>query len=299
MTRKNPGFTIVELLVVIVVIGILAAITIVSYSGITSRANIASMKAELSSVSKKLGVYYIDNDQYPADLSTAKSLKLVPPTSKTNETYATGIVDNRPYYCYMYREGTETYAVDSLSGQSKGVCLINLIKNGDFSSGTSNWSGENAAITASSNVLTNTANGAAYYSIAAQTCTGCAINGNIIYAMIQQRVTNSSSTGIGLMIADSGSNKSIPSISNPVINTWYTLSGTVTFTASSNAYYKPVHSYVDAATANGKVAELRYLSMFDLSTTFGKGNELTKAQMDAILNSYPNSWFDGVRKINL
>jgi general secretion pathway protein G len=33
------GFTIVELLVVIVVIGILAAITIVSYTGITAKAN--------------------------------------------------------------------------------------------------------------------------------------------------------------------------------------------------------------------------------------------------------------------
>ena len=37
--QKEGGFTIVELLVVIVVIGILAAITIVSYTGITARAN--------------------------------------------------------------------------------------------------------------------------------------------------------------------------------------------------------------------------------------------------------------------
>ncbi|PIZ60082.1 hypothetical protein COY18_01845, partial [Candidatus Saccharibacteria bacterium CG_4_10_14_0_2_um_filter_41_11] len=37
--KKERGFTIVELLVVIVVIGILAAITIVSYTGITAKAN--------------------------------------------------------------------------------------------------------------------------------------------------------------------------------------------------------------------------------------------------------------------
>ena len=37
--KKDRGFTIVELLIVIVVIAILAAITIVAYSGITARAN--------------------------------------------------------------------------------------------------------------------------------------------------------------------------------------------------------------------------------------------------------------------
>ena len=40
--RKNVGFTIVELLIVIVVIGILAAITIVAYNGIQDRAKSSS-----------------------------------------------------------------------------------------------------------------------------------------------------------------------------------------------------------------------------------------------------------------
>ena len=38
MKKTKSGFTIVELLIVIVVIGILAAITIVAYNGIQSRA---------------------------------------------------------------------------------------------------------------------------------------------------------------------------------------------------------------------------------------------------------------------
>jgi prepilin-type N-terminal cleavage/methylation domain-containing protein len=55
--RNKGGFTIVELLVVIVVIGILAAITIVSYSGITARANAAAGKNEAGAAISKIIAY--------------------------------------------------------------------------------------------------------------------------------------------------------------------------------------------------------------------------------------------------
>jgi prepilin-type N-terminal cleavage/methylation domain-containing protein len=42
---KRQGFTIVELLVVVVVIGILSVITVVSYTGITQQANVAKSKS--------------------------------------------------------------------------------------------------------------------------------------------------------------------------------------------------------------------------------------------------------------
>lgn len=45
MRKRQGGFTIVELLIVIVVIGILAAITIVAYNGIQERARLASAQA--------------------------------------------------------------------------------------------------------------------------------------------------------------------------------------------------------------------------------------------------------------
>jgi prepilin-type N-terminal cleavage/methylation domain-containing protein len=54
--RKSSGFTIVELLIVVVVIAILAAITIVSFNGITARANDSAVKTGLSNTIKKLGV---------------------------------------------------------------------------------------------------------------------------------------------------------------------------------------------------------------------------------------------------
>jgi type II secretion system protein G len=62
---KGRGFTIVELLVVIVVIAILAAITIVAYNGIQGRANVAKTQSDLKSIQKLLELYKADNSVYP------------------------------------------------------------------------------------------------------------------------------------------------------------------------------------------------------------------------------------------
>src|SRR5690349_8493132 len=66
---KQRGFTIVELLIVIVVIAILAAITIVAYNGIQQRARVSSVTSALSQAKKKLELYKIDNSGYPASAS--------------------------------------------------------------------------------------------------------------------------------------------------------------------------------------------------------------------------------------
>jgi prepilin-type N-terminal cleavage/methylation domain-containing protein len=67
------GFTIVELLVVIVIIGILAAITIVSYVGITNRAITASLQSDLSSAANQLKQYQVVNMAYPTSLDCSSS----------------------------------------------------------------------------------------------------------------------------------------------------------------------------------------------------------------------------------
>ena len=65
---NNQGFTIVELLIVVVVIAILAAITIVSYNGITNRANASAAKSTASSVQKKVELYQADKGRYPISI---------------------------------------------------------------------------------------------------------------------------------------------------------------------------------------------------------------------------------------
>ncbi len=59
------GFTVVELLLVIVVIAILAAIVIVAYNGIQEKGKNAKRESDLSSLQKVIETYKIQNSQYP------------------------------------------------------------------------------------------------------------------------------------------------------------------------------------------------------------------------------------------
>ena len=61
---RNKGFTIVELLIVIVVIGILAAITIVSFNGVTKKAAATAAQSELSQNAKVIMAGNAVNGQY-------------------------------------------------------------------------------------------------------------------------------------------------------------------------------------------------------------------------------------------
>lgn len=73
------GFTIVELLIVIVVIGILATITIVAYNNVISRANLTSAQAAAASVARKAEAYNAEKSAYPTTFAQL--------TADPNETY--------------------------------------------------------------------------------------------------------------------------------------------------------------------------------------------------------------------
>lgn len=67
MHTNKSGFTIVELLIVIVVIGILASITIVAYNGIQTRAYNTQIIAGVNAYNKALLQYAAVNSTYPTD----------------------------------------------------------------------------------------------------------------------------------------------------------------------------------------------------------------------------------------
>lgn len=64
--NKQRGFTIVELLIVIVVIGILAAIVIVAYNGVQSRARDSTRKYDIQHLQQSIAMFYAQNNYYPA-----------------------------------------------------------------------------------------------------------------------------------------------------------------------------------------------------------------------------------------
>lgn len=63
--NRSRAFTIVELLIVIVVVGVLAAISIVAYNNIAAKARDAQRMSDISSITKALELYYIENGAYP------------------------------------------------------------------------------------------------------------------------------------------------------------------------------------------------------------------------------------------
>jgi len=99
LKNRNTGFTIVELLIVIVVIAILAAISIVAYNGIQQRANDAQIKAAANDIQKAVQLWYVDVGQQPKSGSGSTgpaSGDSCPGTSTTAGWFSSGI-----YNCSM------------------------------------------------------------------------------------------------------------------------------------------------------------------------------------------------------
>lgn len=70
MNKNANGFTIVELLIVIVVIGILAVISIVAYNGISNSANDSAVKSDLSNFAKRVQMIHAEEGVYPSGGAT-------------------------------------------------------------------------------------------------------------------------------------------------------------------------------------------------------------------------------------
>lgn len=142
------GFTIVELLIVIVVIGILALIVGGTFSGAQERARVASLQNDLKGAAKQLEQINIEAGAYPA---TANGL-----TKSDGTSYEYSYVASGNSYCLTATLATTSYKITSgdknpLAGSCPGhgnggvAAITNLITNPSFENNTTGWGTANGS----------------------------------------------------------------------------------------------------------------------------------------------------------
>lgn len=122
LSKRQAGFTIVELLIVIVVIGILAAITIVAYNGIQNRARNTSLISDLTSSAKQLRIDQTTNSLFPATIAEANNNNGLKASAGTTYSYTVNNAANPQTFCLSATNGNQIYSVTQDGNPSGGGC---------------------------------------------------------------------------------------------------------------------------------------------------------------------------------
>lgn len=139
MKITKSGFTIVELLIVIVVIAILATISIIAYSGIQQRARDSQRMADLVAIGKAVELYRAINGSYPMTTGWCTQISNPSRGNGFSATFQAAIAEYMPrvpfdplyaetYQDYFYRNtGSSYYLYAELEGNdnnnlSVGAC---------------------------------------------------------------------------------------------------------------------------------------------------------------------------------
>src|SRR5680860_490252 len=128
-STKLTGFTIVELLVAIVIIGILATLTIISYTGIQQKAIVASINSDLDNASRSLKLFQVENnDDYPLtnDCSSTPAANSICLKSSPGNSYTVFETNNSGSrsFCLTVKNSTTNakYHITEDSTPELGVC---------------------------------------------------------------------------------------------------------------------------------------------------------------------------------
>ena len=88
--RKQAGFTLIELMVVVVIIAILAGLIIPRFMGETDKAKQAKAKMQIESLESALKMYKLDNGSYPTTEQGLKALVETPTVGNLPKNWRQG-----------------------------------------------------------------------------------------------------------------------------------------------------------------------------------------------------------------
>ena len=94
---RQVGFTLIEIMIVIVILGILAALVVPKIMGRPDEARVVAAKQDINSLLQALKLYRLDNQNYPSSEQGLQALVNKPTTPPTpNNWKAGGYVDRLP-----------------------------------------------------------------------------------------------------------------------------------------------------------------------------------------------------------
>lgn len=78
----NAGFTLIEIMVVVLILGLLAALVVPKIVGRTDEARVTKAKADIKAIESALNLFKIDNGFYPTTAEGLAALVQAPPRAK-------------------------------------------------------------------------------------------------------------------------------------------------------------------------------------------------------------------------